>query len=1061
MVQRGEGVEWPPLLTRPFVGRSMSLGRLDRALDEALTGRPRAVFVEGPAGIGKSRLVGELLAKARRRGAIVLVGRCSEDLAVPYLPLAHALEPLGEDLGVARQLLDPASATPDDPLAALDERTAPSLVALCRAAVLAARRRPVVLLLEDLHWADRHTAELFEQLVTTAIHSGTTSSTAILLIATLRPSEGHVTRITERLGRESAVRSIPLSGMSEFELNDLLTSIAPARPSRALLSMMMEATDGNPLLASTVLARLVVSGNVEVRRGELVANTTDVLTGEGGLDDELRRRLARVGRPCRELLTRLAFLGDGGLLDDVEAVSSPEMEQLLDEAESAGLLRDDGHRYYFDHPQLRQLLYHEPGGRHRQRLHLALADHLEHLHRDDPRRAIEIASHLRRSGSRAEPERLARFCIVAGDQAFALAAWGTAARFLDVALVANAPADVETRARLELQAGIGHFRDHDLGPAEERLLEAVSDARAAGDIDIWAAAAMVLTRARMTIGTASLGVGVELGELEELLATGDLPARLQAQITGLMAEVHFHAFDVNRGLALADEARRLVGGNDDAVLTHVELAAGLQHLGRLELDAAVESFDACATHALALPDPWQRVWGLGRLPLAEVMNGDLERAADHAAEAAGIASANHDWAEHALASACLMQVMTCRGEFTDSETAGALASQMYHRSDYAFVPPLIYPAMAAVRALRGDVDGAYEALGEWTSSGARGLAPYRLLIIAATQDRDRLASVAPFRPVGAGSIDLFSMPILCAQAEVATVLGDVALLQDALDPLRTQHQAGVRWCLGWPLLVARLIAAAQRVLGRVDEAEQWCDIAATEAARNGASAEAARISLERARLADASGDRETACAMALEAARTFDGLGMLPLHQEALRIIGDRAVHERVVRTVLFTDLVDSTATNVRRGDDAYVELLDLHNAILRRRIRQFDGVEIKHTGDGLSSWFTSATAACECALATRDDLAEHNDAHPDGQLHVRFGLASGAPISREGDLFGVSVTLAARLCDQASPGQILVSEDVAAATEGTRLSFRALPPVHLKGFPEAVALFAVGVHGG
>ena len=345
MVQLREGVEWPPLLTWPFVGRSMSLGRLDRALDEALTGRPRRCSSKVRLASGRAAS----WASCWRRH--VAGAQSSSSGGAPRTWLSRTCrwltrsEPLGEDLGVARQLLDPASATPDDPLAALDERTAPSLVALCRAAVLAARRRPVVLLLEDLHWADRHTAELFEQLVTTAIDSGTTSSTAILLIATLRRSEGHVTRITERLGRESAVRSIPLSGMSEFELNDLLTSIAPAWPSRALLSMMMEATDGNPLLASTVLARLVVSGNVEVRRGELVANTTDVLTGEGGLDDELRRRLARVGRPCRELLTRLAFLGDGGLLDDVEAFSSPEIEQLLDEAESAGLLRDDGHRY--------------------------------------------------------------------------------------------------------------------------------------------------------------------------------------------------------------------------------------------------------------------------------------------------------------------------------------------------------------------------------------------------------------------------------------------------------------------------------------------------------------------------------------------------------------------------------------------------------------------------------------------------------------------------------------------------------------------------------------------
>ena len=85
----------------------------------------------------------------------------------------------------------------------------------------------------------------------------------------------------------------------------------------------------------------------------------------------------------------------------------------------------------------------------------------------------------------------------------------------------------------------------------------------------------------------------------------------------------------------------------------------------------------------------------------------------------------------------------------------------------------------------------------------------------------------------------------------------------------------------------------------------------------------------------------------------------------------------------------------------------------------------MKHTGDGLSAWFTSGTSACECALAIRDDLADHNLAHPQLPLHVRFGIASGAPIPRERDLFGVSVTLAARLCAQAVAGQVLVSSDV------------------------------------
>ena len=184
---------------------------------------------------------------------------------------------------------------------------------------------------------------------------------------------------------------------------------------------------------------------------------------------------------------------------------------------------------------------------------------------------------------------------------------------------------------------------------------------------------------------------------------------------------------------------------------------------------------------------------------------------------------------------------------------------------------------------------------------------------------------------------------------------------------------------------------------------------------------------------------------------------MLPLALMARRLGGVQVTSVGVVRTIMFTDLVGSTELNVRTGDIAYLDLLDRHNKILRRRLRQFDGVELKHTGDGIGSWFSSPSAACECALATRDDLAEHNASYPETPLFVRFGLASGTPIPHEGDLYGVSMSLAARMCQQASPNEVLVSADVAAEAAAGRLAFRPLQPVSLKGFPEPVPAFAVG----
>ena len=861
MMEPDDGPAMPSRRQQSFVGRAAPLGVVERCLATALSGRPHVVLVEGDPGIGKSRLVAELLTSARGRGALVLVGHCREDSTIPYLPIAAALAPLGEELGAAALLVDPAAATVDVVDDALNDRPAAPIVAACRAAVAAANRRPLVVVIEDLHWADPQTADLFEQLVTTALIAGQSASTPILVVATLRPPSGVIARIAERLRRESDVSWLRIVGMDELELNDLMTSLGPARPSRSLLSAVAEATDGNPLLAKTLYGRLSETGGLAVRDGEVISLVDDLSPMAGGLDAELRRRLDVVSQDCRSLLTAAAFIGDGGLLADLEAITSANFGNLLDEAEVAGLLDDDGLHYRFDHPLLRHLLYNERGGRSRQRLHRQIADHLESGEGRTGRRATEIADHLRKAGPQVDRARLARTCLAAGAQAFSLGAWGARQRATSTShSKSEPPAGLRERAALALRAGVGHFRDHDLAGAEQRLLEAIADATVAGDLDVWASAALLLTRARLTIGPGSVGARVDTTVLEELLQAIDSDDRRAGEVVGLLAEVHFHAFDFEGGWSLLDEARRRAEHNaDDDLATNVEFAAGLQHLGRLEVGSARRSFWASVDHASRLADPWKRAWGLGRLPLVELMRGELVTAETIATEAGRLASSTHDWAEHALATACMMQVAAARAEYAAAEANGAVALQMYRRSDYLFVPILVYLGFAASRSARGDVAGADEALDDWTDVGGRSLAPYRLLVLASTGDPADLADARTFRPVGDRPVNLFTLPVLCAQAEVAMTLGDTALLDDALGPLTSAHRVGVRWSGGWPLLLSRLIAATSRGLGRFDDAARWCDVAAAEAAASGAAGEFARVSLERARLADARRQRHENC----------------------------------------------------------------------------------------------------------------------------------------------------------------------------------------------------------
>jgi adenylate cyclase len=125
------------------------------------------------------------------------------------------------------------------------------------------------------------------------------------------------------------------------------------------------------------------------------------------------------------------------------------------------------------------------------------------------------------------------------------------------------------------------------------------------------------------------------------------------------------------------------------------------------------------------------------------------------------------------------------------------------------------------------------------------------------------------------------------------------------------------------------------------------------------------------------------------------------------------------------------------------------HNDAVRAALAAHDGEEVKHTGDGIMASFGSAVSAVEAALAIQRDLAG-------GEVRVRVGLNAGEPIQEEGDLFGGSVQLAARVCDRAEPGQVLVSNVVRELCTGKLFQFADQGEATLKGFPESVRLFTV-----
>jgi class 3 adenylate cyclase len=171
----------------------------------------------------------------------------------------------------------------------------------------------------------------------------------------------------------------------------------------------------------------------------------------------------------------------------------------------------------------------------------------------------------------------------------------------------------------------------------------------------------------------------------------------------------------------------------------------------------------------------------------------------------------------------------------------------------------------------------------------------------------------------------------------------------------------------------------------------------------------------------------------------------------------DDAEIDTGLRAIMFTDLVGSTEVSTRDGDATAMELLHRHDEIVRAALQSQGGREVKHTGDGIFASFSYVSRAVDCAVQIQREFGEPTTADAEGG-RVRIGISAGEPVSRNEDLFGAAVNLAARICGHADPGQILVSSAVRELSVGKPLEFHDRGPIALKGFDDPVRLFEVPI---
>jgi tetratricopeptide (TPR) repeat protein len=653
-----------------FVGRVRELERLRTALDASMAGAGRLVLLSGEPGIGKTRLAERIAAEAAQRGARILVGRCYEGEGAPaYWPwvmalrdLAEGVDPervrawLGRDRDVFGRVV-PELVPGAESVAPPQETDAESarfrfFDAVANLLRRAAIDHPVVLLLDDLHWADGASLRLL------SFAASQIARSRVLLVATFRDVE-------MRLGAESSLRAqlaragetLGLSGLGASEVADVVRSMLGAEPRAGLAVQIHDATAGNPFFVDAVVRVLAAAPASLEASGDRLA---ELRIPEGVLD-AVRERMRPLSPDVLSLLAVAASIGrefSPSILARVAGVDAESATAALEKAEALGLVQPagDGARWRFAHALIVETLLHGLGAIERARIHLRIADVLAPMVESGGASIDEVASHCFAAVPAGAAEQAVAWADRAADRALKRLGYEDAVRYYRRAveiLDAGATGDPARRVDLLLALAEAERRVGDAAAAcaafaragaladDAGLPEALARAAlgyGAGLGGVWDQGGGTVDPERVRLVEAALAaIGPEPSGLRAMLLahyaaslfwSGSLERRAKVEALGrealemadrvadpavalaVRASVHFVCStpdDAEGRLADAREiVRRAIAQDQPEVLLRGRMYAAAHHLELGDIaaaDAEVDRFDGLADE---LRQPRQR-----------------------------------------------------------------------------------------------------------------------------------------------------------------------------------------------------------------------------------------------------------------------------------------------------------------------------------------------------------------------------------------------------------------------------------------------------------------------
>ena len=1101
-----------------FVGREKEMDELRAGLEDALSGRGRLLMLVGEPGIGKTRTSEEFATYAGLRNAQVLWGRCYEGEGAPaYWPWVQAIrsyvhdrdpQELMSEMGpgaadiaqVVSEVRERLPGLPAPPTLEPEQARFRLFDSITTFLKNASNRQPIVLVLDDLHWADKPSLLLL-QFLARELRGG-----RLMVLATYRDVELRREHpLADTLGeltREGLSQRILLRGLSKRDVARFIELTSGVTPPEALVEAVYRETEGNPFFVNEIVRLLVADGRLE--RPEEVKSWS--VTIPQGVREVVGRRLNHLSKECNGVLTIASVIGREFGLDTLERVSAVSGDRLLEALEEAAAARVIAEmprmvdHYSFTHALIRETLYEELSTARRVRLHRQIGDVLEELESGNLEAHLpQLAYHFSEAAQGGDVDKAIDYATQAAERAMSLLAYEEAASHYEQALQVlelQEPPDEGQRCELLIARADAQIKGGESAEAVETAEAALELARNVHPPELLAKAALAYELSRFAAGTVTADTRAASALEDALRALGSEPSSLRALLLSALPRATWGTAPVESKLAWAREAVEISDKIDD-VSVKIEALNGMHWAlwGPERVEERVEVANEIARLAEEAGDKGLAVlgyvWGITNL----LELGDIE-GVDRKIEAfAPLAEELRQPALHYNLAMWRAMRALLEGRHEEAEPLAIQAVQAGQRAQTAAAAQFFGVQMFDLRWKQGrlgDLEGTVKNFAEQNPQVPAWRCAIALIYAEmgkeeeAREELDRLA-VNGFRDLPVDANWLVSMGLL---ADTCALLGDeryAPMLYELLSPYAGRCVvAGIGVsCVG---AASRHVGLLATLMGRTDEAEKHFKDALELNARIGAPPWVALTQQWYSQMLlarDEPGDREKALELVSQALDTAQEVGMKALVERALALklqaqgisstdmqtsidavasavyvdkpdLRPHASPDGTV-TILFTDIEGSTAMTERLGDQRWMDVLAEHNAIIRQQVAAHEGFEVKSEGDGFMLAFGSARKALECAADIQRAFAERNES-ADELVRVRIGLHTGEAIKEADDFFGKNVILAARIAGQAQGGEILVSSLLKELTESAGdIAFGEGREVELKGLAGLHEVFEVG----